>query len=347
MADDANSDILCELCYNKCNSHDKHDGTNFIYALEQCDHSFCFECLRQYLKYQIVESRVAISCPKCAEKMHPNEIYNILLHNKNNNNNANKNEKLNRTMSASSSSSEASVTAGLVSNSPQSTHSLLDNLIAKRKTSKAKQTDQQIDAKNDSTQPAAVNEYAQLVKKYEEFMVRRVLVTVADTRWCPAPDCTYAVIATGCANCPQLFCLRPGCNTSFCYHCKQYWHANMTCEEAALKNSNAQAAGILASIHAENGGILSGSNSGAPSSSTNKFIRSILERSNSHISTTSSNIAINLPSAGAVSGSSARATGGDWCKEEIKRCPKCLSKKKKTIKSVGNFYKLAKEFTTK
>ena len=28
-----------------------------------------------------------------------------------------------------------------------------------------------------------------LMNKYEEFMVRRVLVLDPDTRWCPAPDC--------------------------------------------------------------------------------------------------------------------------------------------------------------
>ena len=72
-----------------------------------------------------------------------------------------------------------------------------------------------------------------LISKYEQFMVRRVLQSITDTRWCPAPDCGFAMIATGYASCPEIQCLRPGCNTSFCYHCKATWHPNKTCEDAA------------------------------------------------------------------------------------------------------------------
>uniref|UniRef100_A0A915PI64 Eukaryotic translation initiation factor 2 subunit 2 n=1 Tax=Setaria digitata TaxID=48799 RepID=A0A915PI64_9BILA len=71
-----------------------------------------------------------------------------------------------------------------------------------------------------------------LIKKYETFALRRVLMMDPDTRWCPAPDCTYAVIATSCAACPELRCERPGCGALFCYHCKGPWHASQTCDEA-------------------------------------------------------------------------------------------------------------------
>uniref|UniRef100_A0A0R3S0B5 RBR-type E3 ubiquitin transferase n=1 Tax=Elaeophora elaphi TaxID=1147741 RepID=A0A0R3S0B5_9BILA len=71
-----------------------------------------------------------------------------------------------------------------------------------------------------------------LIKKYETFALRRVLMMDPDTRWCPAPDCTYAVIATACAACPELRCERPGCGALFCYHCKGPWHASQTCDEA-------------------------------------------------------------------------------------------------------------------
>lgn len=77
-----------------------------------------------------------------------------------------------------------------------------------------------------------------LVSKYEQFMVRRVLQSIADTRWCPAPDCGFAVIASGYASCPEIQCLRPGCNTSFCYHCKAVWHPNKTCEDAAREKTS-------------------------------------------------------------------------------------------------------------
>ncbi|XP_041361421.1 E3 ubiquitin-protein ligase RNF19A-like isoform X3 [Gigantopelta aegis] len=70
---------------------------------------------------------------------------------------------------------------------------------------------------------------------YEEFMLRRVLATDPDVRWCPAPDCGYAVITADCAGCPKLKCEKPGCDTFFCYHCKQQWHPNQTCNAARTK----------------------------------------------------------------------------------------------------------------
>jgi len=75
-----------------------------------------------------------------------------------------------------------------------------------------------------------------LFAKYEEFTLRRALVSIPDIRWCPAPDCGYAVIATGCASCPQLKCQRPGCSYEFCYHCRQLWHPNTTCDLARMQN---------------------------------------------------------------------------------------------------------------
>lgn len=68
-------------------------------------------------------------------------------------------------------------------------------------------------------------------------MVRRVLAVDPDTRWCPAPDCSFAVIAAGCASCPKIKCERPGCNAYFCYHCKAEWHPNQTCDAARAQRS--------------------------------------------------------------------------------------------------------------
>lgn len=82
----------------------------------------------------------------------------------------------------------------------------------------------------------------ELISKYEEFTLRRLLVHDPDARWCPAPDCGYVVIAAGCASCPKLTCERPGCGTLFCYHCKQKWHPNQTCDAArAERASNVRA----------------------------------------------------------------------------------------------------------
>ena len=71
-----------------------------------------------------------------------------------------------------------------------------------------------------------------VISKYEDFMVRRVLLADPDSRWCPAPDCSYAVIASGCASCPRIRCERPGCDLQFCYHCKAEWHPDQTCDAA-------------------------------------------------------------------------------------------------------------------
>lgn len=76
-----------------------------------------------------------------------------------------------------------------------------------------------------------------LMGKYDDFTLRRALVSDPDCRWCPAPDCGFAVIATGCASCPKLQCERPGCHTEFCYHCKQIWHPNLTCDSARLRRA--------------------------------------------------------------------------------------------------------------
>ncbi|XP_024887219.1 E3 ubiquitin-protein ligase RNF19A-like [Temnothorax curvispinosus] len=81
-----------------------------------------------------------------------------------------------------------------------------------------------------------LNDQTQL-EKYEDFMVRRVLAVEPDARWCPAPDCSFAVIASGCASCPKLRCERPGCDSYFCYHCKARWHPNQTCDAARAQRS--------------------------------------------------------------------------------------------------------------
>ncbi|XP_044728885.1 E3 ubiquitin-protein ligase RNF19A-like [Chrysoperla carnea] len=143
--------LECPLCLAELSSEEFPE-------LMACGHRSCYNCLQQYLRIEISESRVCIACPECAEPMHPNEIRSIL---------------------------------------------------------------------DDNTQ----------YEKYEDFMVRRVLAVDPDTRWCPAPDCSYAVVATGCASCPKLHCERPGCDSYFCYHCKAEWHPNQTCDAARAQRS--------------------------------------------------------------------------------------------------------------
>ncbi|XP_078143291.1 E3 ubiquitin-protein ligase RNF19A-like [Centroberyx gerrardi] len=138
--------LECPLCLLR------HSRESFP-DIMTCHHRSCADCLRQYLRIEISESRVNISCPECSERFNPHDIRMIL---------------------------------------------------------------------GDRA----------LMEKYEEFMLRRWLVADPDCRWCPAPDCGYAVIAFGCASCPKITCGREGCGTEFCYHCKQLWHPNQTCDAA-------------------------------------------------------------------------------------------------------------------
>lgn len=116
--------------------------------------------------------------------------------------------------------------------------------------------------------------------KYEKFMLRRVLAAEPDARWCPAPDCGYVVLANGCASCPKLVCGRDGCNTSFCYHCKQEWHPNQTCSAASIQRNkrmpNIYTIGDIIEISsAAAGQQSSGANiNTAPSSSNRKSSKS-------------------------------------------------------------------------
>ena len=43
-----------------------------------CSHRSCLCCLRQYLRIEITESRVQLSCPACAERLAPRQVADIL-----------------------------------------------------------------------------------------------------------------------------------------------------------------------------------------------------------------------------------------------------------------------------
>ncbi|XP_045465659.1 E3 ubiquitin-protein ligase RNF19A-like isoform X1 [Harmonia axyridis] len=150
-ADVPPASLECPLCFAEL-------GPEEFFEVASCGHRACLQCMKQYLRVEISESRVIITCHECPEPIHPNEIKFIL------------------------------------------------------------------------DDPA-------MMDKYEDFMVRRVLAVEPDTRWCPAPDCGFAVIASECASCPKLRCERPGCDSFFCYHCKAEWHPNQTCDAARAQRS--------------------------------------------------------------------------------------------------------------
>lgn len=43
-----------------------------------CSHRSCLCCLRQYLRIEITESRVQLSCPECSERLAPQQVADIL-----------------------------------------------------------------------------------------------------------------------------------------------------------------------------------------------------------------------------------------------------------------------------
>ncbi|RWS31630.1 E3 ubiquitin-protein ligase RNF19B-like protein [Leptotrombidium deliense] len=153
------SSALESVCVMECPLCLLQLPIEYFPELATCSHRACYDCMQKYLKIEICESRVNITCPECTEPIHPNDIRAIL---------------------------------------------------------------------NDE----------KLMSKYESFMLRRVLVAEPDARWCPAPDCGYVVVAAGCASCPELKCGRAGCGTSFCYHCKQEWHPNQTCDAARAQRNH-------------------------------------------------------------------------------------------------------------
>ena len=89
-----------------------------------------------------------------------------------------------------------------------------------------------------------MGEDSSLLYLYESLMLRRVLAADPDTRWCPAPNCTFAVVATGCASCPKISCEREGCDFSFCYHCKAEWHPNQTCDMARAQRQPVRSSSV-------------------------------------------------------------------------------------------------------
>lgn len=66
------SDLLeCPLCLVR-------QPADQLPELLGCSHRSCLGCLRQYLRIEITESRVQLSCPECAERLAPQQVADIL-----------------------------------------------------------------------------------------------------------------------------------------------------------------------------------------------------------------------------------------------------------------------------
>lgn len=49
----------------------------FFPKLISCQHRSCIDCYQQYLRIEISESRVNVTCPECPESLHPNGTLNF------------------------------------------------------------------------------------------------------------------------------------------------------------------------------------------------------------------------------------------------------------------------------
>lgn len=63
--------LECPLCL-------LHHSRESFPDIMTCHHRSCIDCLRQYLRIEISESRVNISCPECSERFNPHDIRLIL-----------------------------------------------------------------------------------------------------------------------------------------------------------------------------------------------------------------------------------------------------------------------------
>lgn len=109
-------------------------------------------------------------------------------------------------------------------------------------------------------------------------MVRRVLSTLPEVRWCPAPDCGFALLAAStCVKCPKLTCMRDACQCSFCYNCRSKWHEGVTCEEAAVNRFNFEVVAVATNAAAAAAAASSSSTSGSTSSYTSFDNQSLRE----------------------------------------------------------------------
>ncbi|XP_064445591.1 E3 ubiquitin-protein ligase RNF19B isoform X5 [Mirounga angustirostris] len=164
--------------------------------LLSCPHRSCRDCLRHYLRLEISESRVPISCPECSERLNPHDIRLLLA-------------------------------------DPPLMHKYEEFMLRRYL---ASDPDCRWCPAPDCGYLSSLGMWPMVLPPFE--------CQEKNSLFCFVSNCSillclvkimdehYAVIAYGCASCPKLTCEREGCQTEFCYHCKQIWHPNQTCDMA-------------------------------------------------------------------------------------------------------------------
>ena len=59
--------VKCPICFDELPEDD-------LVSVSTCSHRSCETCMKQYLKTEITENRIKITCPECREHFHPTDI---------------------------------------------------------------------------------------------------------------------------------------------------------------------------------------------------------------------------------------------------------------------------------
>ncbi|OAF71986.1 UbcM4-interacting protein 4 [Intoshia linei] len=73
------------------------------------------------------------------------------------------------------------------------------------------------------------------LQRYRDACLKIGLYSIPNIRFCPAPDCNYAVVVDNVKKCPTVTCAIETCKTVFCSICRDIEHKGVTCREFYLK----------------------------------------------------------------------------------------------------------------
>jgi len=77
-------------------------------------------------------------------------------------------------------------------------------------------------------------------ERFQNFLLEDHLRLDPNCRWCPRPGCGVPMI--GSSDTPMTRCPAPKCQFTFCFNCKEGWHADVTCAQyQSWKAENSQA----------------------------------------------------------------------------------------------------------
>lgn len=214
--------FICPICL--CNKQDT-ELTSF-----PCRHKVCKDCVKNYVRHQIVNGTSDIKCPvrsftqpasssstsdtlKNAETQTSPEKKDEIISPANAKKPPTKKSKKFKTSSKSSTK--------VVKNSNSSNSS-----SAIRESVNSNTNNQTTNTCSWKLGPSAIakilEDEPEIVDRYEKFQLTKALCRIPNIVHCPFPDCEYSVIANPkMKKCPKIKCLK--CEFEFCYTCRKPW----------------------------------------------------------------------------------------------------------------------------